>query len=372
MTVPQPCRPSSGLSDLSAETLERAGQAISRWYRKNARDLPWRRGRNPYLIWVSEVMLQQTRVETVIPYFERFVRAFPSINALALATQDAVLAHWSGLGFYHRARRLHRAAIILAKARKKLPRSAKELLELPGFGTYTSAAVASIAFSEVVAAVDGNVERVLSRWLALRGNGAAAKRQIGHVALSLLSREEPGLSNQALMDVGAVICTPKNPRCGECPLRDGCRARSLGLAHRLPPSRARSPARQRRAIAVLIRRDGAVLLCRRDKAADWMPGLWEIPWSAVSAAAGPRQAEEALWKAYGLRIRLGPTLGSARHTITSNRFNVDVRSGSLRGRLRGPREKNLSRGWFFQEDLDSLPRTGLTKKLLLPAWAAKG
>lgn len=343
-----------------------ARRRLISWYRKHARELPWRKTRDPYRVWVSEVMLQQTRVETVAPYFERFVGAFPSLEALAEATEEEVLSHWSGLGYYKRAKRLHQTAKNVHSSGGKLPRSSFELRQLPGIGAYIGAAIASIAFSETIAAVDGNVERTVARWLALRGplQRAAARRRVRETAQALLSRKEPGLSNQALMDIGATICTPRAPRCGACPLRKDCRARILGLQERLPAARVRGPARRLRAVAALIRRDATVLLCRRGESENWMPGLWEIPWVVIQARGSMSQAEEALRATYELRIRLGRSLLAARHSITDNRFDVDLRLGSLRGRLRGPEGANRRHGWFGEGELAALARTGLTKKLL--------
>jgi A/G-specific adenine glycosylase len=353
----------------SSAALARASRRLTAWYRKHARDLPWRRTKDPYLIWVSEVMLQQTQVPTVIPYFERFVRAFPSIRALARATDEEVMSHWSGLGYYSRAKRLHQAAKILSQTERELPRSQQELKELPGIGAYISAAIASIAFSEVTAAMDGNVERTISRWLAVRGDPrrAAAKRRIRTAAQALLDGAEPGLSNQALMDIGAVICRPQKPRCGACPLRADCRARILGLQDRLPARRPRGPARQVRAIAALVRRDGATLLCRRAESANWMPGLWEIPWVPMRAREALSRAEEELRLTYGLRIRLGRPLAAVRHAITQNQFRVDLRLGTTGERLRGFVDAKPQRAWFSERSLAALPLTGLTKKLLRSA-----
>ncbi|RMF05515.1 MAG: A/G-specific adenine glycosylase, partial [Chloroflexi bacterium] len=219
---------------------------LLRWYRRNGRALPWRDETDPYRIWVSEVMLQQTQVATVVPYYHRFLARFPTVEALAAASQEQVLKLWEGLGYYARARNLHRAAReIVEKWSGRLPQSGAQLRTLPGFGEYTAAAVASIAFGEPVAAVDGNVKRVLARLFAVetdvtRNPGA---RHIGQAAQQLLESRHPGDWNQAVMELGATVCTPTSPRCAGCPLRKWCRARQLGLQSELPrrPPRRKVP-----------------------------------------------------------------------------------------------------------------------------------
>ena len=197
------------------------------WFARSRRDLPWREPRrDPYRVWLSEVMLQQTRVDVVVPYYRRFLERFPDLQTLAAAREDEVLALWSGLGYYARGRNLHRAARTAA-ASGGLPRTAAKLRELPGFGPYTAAAVASLAFGEQVALVDGNVARVLARVLRLPGDAAQARAAAWRVAAQLLPDARAGEFNEALMELGATVCTPKNPRCVDCPLEAGCGGRAL-------------------------------------------------------------------------------------------------------------------------------------------------
>src|SRR6266404_3812291 len=210
---------------------------LLRWYRRQHRQLPWRATRDPYRIWVSEVMLQQTRVDTVLPYYARWLRAFPTIRALAQARADRVLKLWEGLGYYSRARNLHRAAqTVVREYGGKLPRTAEGLRQLPGIGRYTAGAIASIAFDERTPLVDGNVARVFARIFAIRANVKSPRTLdcLWNLAENLLPDTNAGEFNQALMELGALVCTPVNPRCAACPMRRVCLAKARGLVDRLP------------------------------------------------------------------------------------------------------------------------------------------
>ncbi|HEX5011379.1 MAG TPA: A/G-specific adenine glycosylase, partial [Planctomycetota bacterium] len=239
----------------SAPALSAARRALLAWWDRGRRDLPWRRTRDPWAILVSEVMLQQTTVAAVVPYWERFVRRWPRPADLAAARTDELLSAWAGLGYYRRARHLQAAACAVAEAGGELPRRAQQLRELPGIGEYTAAAVASIAHGEPVAAVDGNVERVLSRFFALPldPKSAAGRSALRAHADALLHRERPGDFNQALMELGATLCRPAAPQCLLCPLRAGCAALAAGAPERFP---RRPP----RAAAVPMLRVAAVVL----------------------------------------------------------------------------------------------------------------
>ncbi len=255
------------------------------WYRHNHRDLPWRRSADPYAIWVSEIMLQQTRVAVVVDHYQKFMERFPTLISLALADEQEVLARWSGLGYYRRARMLHKAAqFVAANLGGNLPASADELRLLPGVGAYTAAAVASIAHGERVAVVDGNVERVLCRlagWEAgsRKGGGSALRRKIDDLAGQLLDSARPGDFNQAMMELGATLCTPRNPQCLICPLAGECKTRG---EHQTPP---RAPMMSRIVAYALSVRQGKrrgpswreVLLEQRPAHQTVMPGMWELP-----------------------------------------------------------------------------------------------
>ena len=284
------------------------------WYERNRRDLPWRRDPDPYSIWVSEIMLQQTRVSVVVDHYRAFLQRFPTLVSLALASEEDVLAEWSGLGYYRRARLLHKAAQFVAnQLAGKLPATAEELRALPGVGAYTAAAIASIAHGEPVAVVDGNVERVLCRlagWeLGSRAGGAALKKQIDALAGQLVDPARPGDFNQAIMELGATVCLPRNPECRVCPWFHACKTRgehntlprprmlSQEIAHALSLRIGRQPGLEGR----------EVLLEQRAAAQTVMPGLWELPAlrdSAVPEAELLMNVRHAIMQVnYYVRIR---------------------------------------------------------------------
>src|SRR5688572_12350954 len=253
-------------------------RALLRWYDDNRRDLPWRRDRDPYRVWVSEVMLQQTRVGTVAPYYERWLNLFPSVRALADAPDEEVLAAWAGLGYYRRARALHQAArVVRDRYAGQLPEGDEELRALPGVGAYTAGAIASIAFGRAAPAVDVNARRVLSRLFDLE---RPRPTTLERIATALVAPERPGEFNQALMELGATVCTPRSPACGACPLVRWCLARERGTVAHRPARRphARVPA-YRIGTAVIVRRS-RVLLARRP-VEGLLGGMWEFPGAMV-------------------------------------------------------------------------------------------
>jgi A/G-specific adenine glycosylase len=271
--------------DREAGKIGRLRRQLLEWYARSRRDLPWRRNTDPYSIWVSEIMLQQTRVAVVVERYQAFLARFPTLVSLALAPEQEVLAEWSGLGYYRRARMLHKAAQYVASHHQgNLPARSKELRLLPGIGAYTAAAIASIAHSEVVAVVDGNVERVLCRlegWEAgsRKGGGAALRRKIEELAGQLVDPAQPGDFNQALMELGATVCLPRNPKCLACPVVEDCATRG---EHKMPP---RPPMLSREVAYALSVRTGRkpgpgyreVLLEQRPASLTVMPGMWELP-----------------------------------------------------------------------------------------------
>jgi A/G-specific adenine glycosylase len=239
----------------SGPSAERVRRRLLDWYGRSRRDLPWRRVRDPYAIWVSEVMLQQTRVATVIPYYERFLARFPTLTALARAEESEVLAAWQGLGYYRRARALHRGArAVAADHGGSLPRDLEGLRAIPGIGPYTAGAIASIAFDTPAPVVDGNVTRVLCRLYALGGDPAKnpLRAELWRRAAQLVPAARASDFNQALMELGATVCTPRAPRCDECPLRRACLARSHGSAEALPEKKRRLPTVAVRASAGVV------------------------------------------------------------------------------------------------------------------------
>ena len=249
------------------------------WYDKNARKLPWRSDHEPYKVWISEIMLQQTRVESVLPYFERFLDRFPDLASLASAKQDEVLRLWEGLGYYSRARNLHKAAQELMENHNGiLPDNARELQKLPGIGKYTAAAIASIAFGEPTAAVDGNIRRVYARLLALdEALGTPGfEKAIDDYAQELIPHTRPGDYIQALMDLGSAICLPQNPNCKACPISSRCKAFEQGRQNQLPVIPAKTPVPHYEVCAAALLWNGKVLLNKR-KAKGLLAGLWEFP-----------------------------------------------------------------------------------------------
>ena len=240
---------------ISPQTLRRFQNRLLGWYSSHRRDLPWRRSRDPYRVWLAEVMLQQTRIAAVIPYYDRFLSHFPSVESLARAGEDQVLGLWSGLGYYSRARNLHRAAkAVVAQHQGQFPHDLEAAVRLPGIGRYTAAAVLSIAYNVPVAALDANVVRILARIGATRGDLRAprTRRQLAKAAGTLLARQSPGDWNQALMELGETICTPQNPRCNVCPVARWCRAYAQKLTDEIPaPGGKRTPVTIRIAAAIL-------------------------------------------------------------------------------------------------------------------------
>jgi A/G-specific adenine glycosylase len=314
------------------------------WFRKSRRALPWREEpRDPYRTWVSEVMLQQTRVDVVLPYYARFLRRFPTLPALAAAPLEDVLALWSGLGYYARARNLHRAA---QAAGERLPSTSAELRELPGFGPYTAAAVASLAFGEPVPLVDGNVARVFARLYRLEGD---AREQSWALAARHLPKDRAGEFNEALMELGALVCTPRNPRCGECPLAAQCAGKDA--PHDFPRNKER-PARpllEWEALA-LFREDGAVLLEQR-AGEKLFGGLWELPRAAPSGVK--------------LRSPAGPGV-VVEQTLTHREVRVTVRTARASG------VAGLPFRWVTPDGLASLGLSSLTRKTLRAAESPPG
>jgi A/G-specific adenine glycosylase len=296
------------------------------WYDRHRRTLPWRapagEGGVPYLVWLSEIMLQQTTVATVGDYFHRFVKRWPTVEALAAAPIDEVLSAWAGLGYYARARNLHACARAVQERHGGVfPRSEEELLALPGIGRYTAAAIRAIAFDERASAVDGNVERVISRLFAIETPLPDAKAEINLRAAALVPGQRPGDYAQAMMDLGATVCTPRSPRCVICPLVAGCEARKRGIAEELPRRAAKALKPTRRGLAfVLTRRDGAVLLRKRPPRG-LLGGMDEVPSSdwregVLSVTEALKQAPvPARWKVLE---------GGVRHTFTHFHLELAV------------------------------------------------
>ena len=297
--------------------------ALVRWFRKHGRSLPWRREpRDPYQVVVSEFMLQQTQVDRVAPRFESFVDRFPSFEALAGASEEEVLAEWSGLGYYRRARMLHQLARQVASRPGGLPRAVADLLPLPGIGPYTAAAVASLAFGEAEPVLDGNVMRVGSRVLALDldPRSREGRRRLEQWIFDLMADADPGELNEALMELGATVCTPSDPSCGQCPIENSCVARARGAQTDYPPPRQRRVTESLRWIAAcVVGPDGYWLLQRIDDG-PILRGLWLPPLASIENAADPRHEATALVPfAGGSKVEVGAPV---RHNITHRKIDV--------------------------------------------------
>jgi A/G-specific adenine glycosylase len=305
-------------------------------------------------------MLQQTRVKAVLPYYEAFVGRFPSVEALAAAEEESVLAAWSGLGYYHRARYLHRGARHLVERHGgRFPRSLEAALAVPGVGLYTASAVLSIAFGRPLPVVDGNVRRVLARLRALRGPAFRREAAWYNVAQEMLDERHPGEWNQALMELGATVCTPRDPGCPACPLARACAGRRLGLVESLPETPRRRRPVDVTVAAAVIREDGRVLFVRRE-AGRLMGRLWEIPQTSLTSR-GRRDLERELLDRRGLEVVPGRLLTRARHAITFRRIRVEAYSA----RLQRPAPDDADRfRWLRPEEVAAVPVSSLTRKIL--------
>jgi len=298
---------------------------LLRWFDRDARDLPWRRTRDAYAIWLSEIMLQQTRVATVIPYYERFLARFPTVRHLARARLDTVLKMWEGLGYYSRARNLHGAAKeIVARFDGRVPRTRDELLTLPGIGRYTAGAIASIVFGAREPLVDGNVTRVLCRVFRIHGDpkDTAIHKRIWSLADDLLPEKHVGQFNQALMELGSEICTPRSPRCEECPLNRLCEANRHHEQDLLPMRVRKKPLPSHIVALGVIYRHGRILIDKRQPKG-LLGGLWEFPGGKVQpneslAAALRREVKEEL----DIEIEVGREIMVVDHTYTH--FHVEI------------------------------------------------
>ncbi len=346
-------------SVVSSKDLVHVRRALLRWYDQHRRDLPWRETRDPYRIWLSEIMLQQTRVAAVLDHYRIFLERFPNVQALAAASEDAVLAAWSGLGYYRRARMLHQAAQQIAEKHGGcFPRNSQAWLALPGIGRYTAAAIASIAFAEPIAVVDGNVERVLQRFIGIN----LTTPQIWQHAQALLADSRPGDFNQAMMELGATICVPREPRCPMCPVRKWCAMQqsdrspisptALTMERRAsPPGPATKSTRQakKEIWCVLNQRDGGIRLVQRPKKASLMPGMWELPQSSEPPRPLPASAH---WRTF-------------RHSITVTDYTVYVLRNMPLRKTPLPDTSPAAKGkWVAIDRIPQIPITGLTRKIL--------
>ena len=348
---------------LSVERREALWGQLLAWYATHRRDLPWRRATDPYAVWVSESMLQQTKVNTVIPYYERFIERFPSVRALAASEVDEVLGLWSGLGYYSRARRLHAAAVQLVKEHgAEFPRERRAAEALPGVGAYTAGAVLSIAYGLEERLIDGNVQRVLARWFAVEGvvTKVGPRRFIEDMAGALVDGVgDPGSWNQALMELGATVCLPQDPKCESCPVFAECEAQARGLQAALPEL-ASKPAPIDVELEVFVVSDRGRVLLRKRGEEGRMAGLWELPTREI-AIDEPRLFPLEL----EVHLLRGEEMGSIRHSITKHRIQARVLSADL-----GVGELPPEWAWISRAELDDLGLTGMTSKALSKARAS--
>ncbi len=302
-------------------------ERLLKWYDEHQRDLPWRNVTDPYPVWISEVMLQQTQVQTVIPYYLKFLEHFPSIAVLAQADTDALLRLWAGLGYYSRARNLQKSAQIIVKQfGGRFPQDYTDVLALPGIGRYTAAAIVSIAFGQTYAVLDGNVSRVLARLLSISGDpkSSAVQNRLWEVAQELLPAKRPGDFNQAVMELGATVCSPRQPRCLLCPWTRQCLARQRGLQELLPEKARQEKSRRLLRAAVVICHRGRFLIVRR-AGQRLLEGFWEFPSAELRHKGGAaKRVTRLAAETFGFRVESVEPLITVKHSITTRRIELQV------------------------------------------------
>jgi A/G-specific adenine glycosylase len=315
---------------------ERYQEKLLQWFDNELRDLPWRKTNDPYAIWISEIMLQQTQVKTVLPYFNRFVEKFPDVFTLAGADLHQVLKLWEGLGYYARARNLHKAAnMIVEKYQGRFPTSIEQIKALPGIGPYTAAAISSISFGSALAVVDGNVERVLARLFTMPTKSPADQKKTKALAEQLLARKRPGDYNQAIMELGALVCKPRNPLCDTCPVAEFCLAFKYQKQDSYPVKRPKKH-RPHHLIAVgVVWHQGKILIARRPESA-MLGGLWEFPGGKVKDNESLEQTvQREIWEEMGIRVQVGAKITCIEHgythfSITLCAFHCEYLSGTVK------------------------------------------
>lgn len=351
---------------LSAAAVRKLQARLLAWYSKNRRDLPWRHTTDPYPVWVAEVMLQQTQVQTVIPYYHRFLARFPSIEALAGSSTEDLLHLWAGLGYYSRARNLQRAAcLIVERFGGQFPNTHAGLAALPGIGRYTAAAILSIAFGQPYAVLDGNVTRVLARLLSIEGDPGSTPVQkwLWRSAQTLLPLENPGDFNQAVMELGATVCSPRQPRCCSCPWQWACAAHKEGRQEVLPAKRPRAAARKSRQAAIVLRHRGRYWIVHRN-GQRLLEGFWEFPSAEFSRAPSNLGAAVSRWirRQHGLKVRHLRPLLTVKHSITVRRIELAVFEAEL-----GPGSPRAHGGngrWVRLSEMEHLPFPSASRQIL--------
>jgi A/G-specific adenine glycosylase len=362
MSIATDRKPVLSYRALTASQMQRLRRRLLAWYVDAQRDLPWRKSQDPYRVWVSEIMLQQTQVATVRDYFTRFVADFPDVHSLAAADERRVLRLWEGLGYYRRARQMHAAAKKVAKELNgEFPRDVVALQELPGIGRYTAGAIASIAFDQRVPILEANTIRLLSRLIAYRDDPltAAGQRVLWQTAADVLPQKNVARFNQALMELGSLVCTPANPKCGECPLSSVCAAFELELQQEIPRTKARQQYTDLREAAIVIARNGKLLM-RECAAGERWEGLWDFPRFTLEAE-GPLFAKQEIVdkvsKQTGITCEPESVLKTIKHGVTRYRITLDCYSAKyVSGRPQQSR-------WIAKTELADLPLSTTGRKL---------
>ena len=344
----------------------RWNDALLTWFGQNRRSMPWRTRPTPYRVWVSEIMLQQTQVATVTPYFERFMARFPTVFVLAAADLQAVLEIWQGLGYYSRARNLHKAAVWVVKERDGvLPRLSSEWQALPGIGPYAAGAIASISFGEVVPAVDGNVVRVFARLLGIRKDSTlpAVRRALTAEVTRCIAPRRAGDFNQAVMELGALVCKPRNPVCEGCPLQRWCEAHAKGLTATLPVRPTRKPVPHMDVAACVIRRGPRILIARR-RPDQMLGGLWEFPGGKQEPGETLEQtAVREIDEEIGIHIRVRRQLGAIRHAFSHFKMTLHVfECTPVKGRARAVTVDAVK--WVSIPELRTYPFPAADQKII--------
>jgi len=338
---------------------------LLQWYDENARELPWRSDPKPYKVWLSEIMLQQTRVETVLPYFERFLERFPDIGSLASASQEEVLRLWEGLGYYSRARNLHKAAqVVMSDLSGQLPASAASLEKLPGIGKYCAAAIASIAYGEPAAAVDGNIKRIYARLLNLQEalGSSGFEQKVQSYAQEVLPKNRPGDFTQALMDLGSLLCLPKQPQCQVCPISASCLAYQHNTQNSLPFRVKKAPLPHYTVCAAVIIKAGQVLLKQREQQG-MLGGLWEYPGGKIENSDQDLTdcLRRELEQKTGLKIAVGEKIGLFPHSYTHFKISLHSFYCDTNKALPAVLPRNFT--WVPLEDLKDHPMGKVARQI---------
>ena len=343
------------------------GRQLLAWYRQNQRSLPWRKTSDPYRIWISEIMLQQTQVDTVIPYYHRFLKAFPIVSSLARAHLQKVLKVWENLGYYSRARNMHAAArMIVEKFDGRIPDNLEVIQTLPGVGQYIAGAILSIAYGQAIPAVDGNVRRILCRLFAIRKSvdNTREQKQLQKLAASLIPAKHRGDFNQALMDLGATICKAKNPDCSRCPVADLCQARLHDLQNVLPITRKAPAIPHRQSAAAVIRNSKGMLLVVQRPTSGLLASFWKLPGGFIESDEDLKKSlRHSVKEELSISIRPGKHMASVNHTYTHFRITLQAYECSL---LKGTPKPLGCQSWRWASltDLKKLPLSKIDRMIM--------